>query len=289
MMINTISNEKIFILRLQAEMLKEVVEWDQNTDEHFKDLINQSAAYVGWIKNSTFDIIYLESREHIKQKTIYIPIDFEGIDPNSKDVVDNIKARIRHFNWQEFLTNNEELSSTINCDINQINRDIFIPVKSTIQKDYTVAIEKTIAFFADIIQDSNETPRKILVRMNERRIAKGESPVPHEQMPESDIKYFSDAMRVHLTQHFNNYDIASLQMNYQPQWLLADIISKSEIVDKKHFLYLARFPSKMRVDIAFDHVSLFLNGDSMPKIWLFEERLNQPLNDLQGKTHEKIK
>jgi hypothetical protein len=143
-----------------------------------------------------------------------------------------------------------------------------------------MAIEKTIEFFVDIFEHSNVTPRKILTRMNERRIAKGESPVPHEKISEDCIKSFSDAMKSHLTYYFTNYDIGSLQVDYEPQWLLRAIINKADIDDKKHFLYLARLPSKMRIDITFDSVSLFLNGDTMPKIWLSEERLNQPINEL---------
>jgi hypothetical protein len=99
-----IKNQKSFISQLKAEMIKEVVEWDQNTDDHFKDLLTYCTAYIGWIKFSTFDIIYHQSREHIKQKTICIPIGFGNIDTDSVDAVSQIKQRILDFDWNKYIT-----------------------------------------------------------------------------------------------------------------------------------------------------------------------------------------
>jgi hypothetical protein len=135
------------------------------------------------------------------------------------------------------------------------------------KNDFSDAIQATIAFFTDIIEHSNENPRKILVRMRERRIANGKSTNPYPIVSKDDINHFSEALSVKLTAYFKLFDEASLIMDYQPMWMLQEIIEESKIEDKRNFLFNARFPSKMKLMIFHDHIELKLDGDQMPIAW----------------------
>lgn len=133
--------------------------------------------------------------------------------------------------------------------------------------NYSDAIEATIAFFNDIFEHSNENPMKILVRMNERRIERGEEPKPYPLIENKDIKHFSESMRANLTTHFEFCEQAALIVDYHPMWMLQAIIDESKIEDKSNFIFNARFPSKMTLVVFHDHIELKLNGDQMPVVW----------------------
>ena len=78
---------------------------------------------------------------------------------------------------------------------------------------------------------------------------------------------FSKSLEKELTKGLMYNSTAVLVTDYQPWFLLGDVLIKSGIEDIPKFLYRARFPTKSRVQIYHDHVELYLNGDQMPMIW----------------------
>ena len=137
-----------------------------------------------------------------------------------------------------------------------------------------LAVQATLKFFVDIIHESNVTPSLLHKRVNDRRIANGKDVLPIITISDSDIELFKESFIKTISKFSPNGSNIHLMTDYNPWYILEDIISNSGIENTSSFLFKARFPSKMKIDIKHDIVNLSIDNKQYPVIYISEKLLD---------------
>ena len=97
-----------FLSNIKQETIEEVINYTENKEIHYRDLARYCKAFVGWVNNSTLDIVYVNSKVQQKQKFLHISFDFSDIDPDGIDTLTEIKSRILNFDWYTWCIENPD-------------------------------------------------------------------------------------------------------------------------------------------------------------------------------------
>lgn len=136
--------------------------------------------------------------------------------------------------------------------------------------DTSKAIDATISFFESYLRESNTIVSPFIQRIMDRRRSEGKEPKSPKINSDEDIQRFLVSMRELLNDRFQYRERIVFMVDYSPMFELDEVISNSEIEDKRAFVHRAKFMSKLKITITHNRVSMSDGGKNYPDIWVSE-------------------
>ncbi|MFS1427346.1 hypothetical protein LMH73_009315 [Vibrio splendidus] len=133
--------------------------------------------------------------------------------------------------------------------------------------DKIIAISETVSFFQGLIESSNKTPSALFMRIQARRVQKGQEPKTYRQISKEDQDAFLYNLEQVLYTYLNCFEFARLTIDYEPMYLLYHAVETANLSDKAFFIHRT-MPWKTSVIISKDSVRLRKDNIEMPVIWL---------------------